>query len=69
VLVSTDGLSEVLDHDGEPWGYRRVAEAFAQAAQREPESLLDELLEAAERYAGGRELPDDITLVAIRTIE
>ncbi len=66
VLVSTDGLSEVLDRDGEPWGYHRVAEAFARGALRGPERILDDLLQAAEAYAGGRELPDDVTLVAIQ---
>jgi serine phosphatase RsbU (regulator of sigma subunit) len=69
VLVSTDGLSEVLDRDGEPWGYQRVAEAFARAAQGGPESILDDLLLAAEAHAGGRELPDDITLAAIQARE
>jgi serine phosphatase RsbU (regulator of sigma subunit) len=66
VLVSTDGLSEVLDRDGEPWGYQRVADAFAQAARLEPENILDNLLLAAESFAGGGECPDDITLAAIQ---
>jgi len=66
LLVSTDGLAEVLDPSGDSWGYERVAGAFAQAARHGPERALDMMLQAMEAFSGGRPLPDDVTAVAIR---
>jgi serine phosphatase RsbU (regulator of sigma subunit) len=68
-LVFTDGLAEVLDPADDPFGYRRVADAFARAADREPEGILQTLLDGAQEYAKGRALTDDVTLVAIRARE
>ena len=69
VLISTDGLAEVVDPDGESWGYDRVAEAYGRAADGEAEAILDALLAAAETFGRGCDLPDDVTLVAIQARE
>jgi serine phosphatase RsbU (regulator of sigma subunit) len=69
VLVTTDGLAEVLDPAGKPWGYESVAEAYAQVAHLEAEGIISELLQEAESFASGRELADDVTLIAIQARE
>jgi serine phosphatase RsbU (regulator of sigma subunit) len=69
VLVSTDGLAEILDPEGNPWGYEGMAEAYRRHAHRDPEDILDALLETGEAYAGEGGLSDDVTLVAIKARE
>ena len=65
-LVFTDGLAEVLDPAGDPFGYTRVADAFVRAADHGPEWIVQALLDEAQHHASGQALTDDVTLVAVR---
>ena len=65
-LVFTDGLAEVLDPAGEPFGYTRVGDAFSRVANQRPEGIVQALLDEAQHHADGRALVDDVTLVAIQ---
>jgi serine phosphatase RsbU (regulator of sigma subunit) len=66
LLLMTDGLPELTDPEGEPFGYGRVRETFEGLGGKRPEDVIAGLTAAAETWAGGQPAKDDITLVAIR---
>jgi serine phosphatase RsbU (regulator of sigma subunit) len=66
VLLMSDGIAEVVDSAGEPFGYQRVSGAFAAAASLEPEAVVGHLLEAADAHRAGAALSDDLTLLVLR---
>lgn len=66
VLLMTDGLPELTDPEGEPFGYVRVRETFEALGRKTPEDLIAGLTAAAEAWAAGQAAKDDITLVAVR---
>ena len=67
LLVMTDGLVELTDPDGEPLGYDRAAEIFAQVAHLDPEEAIEALLKLAADYHSGTPLHDDMTLVLLKS--
>jgi serine phosphatase RsbU (regulator of sigma subunit) len=66
VLLMSDGLPELTDPEGEPFGYVRVRETFESLGGKAPEDVIAGLTAAAEAWAAGQAPKDDITLVAIR---
>ena len=66
VLLMSDGLPELTDPQGEPFGYVRVRETFEGLGGKTPEDVIAGLTAAADSWAAGQAPKDDITLVAIR---
>jgi len=66
VLLMSDGLAEVADAGGEPFGYERVHKAFAAAASLAPDAVVAHLLGAADEHRSGAALSDDLTLLVLR---
>lgn len=66
VLVLSDGLPELPSPDGDPYGYRRCRDAFAEAAAGTPDEVVARLLAAAESWAGTATPADDMTFVVVR---
>jgi serine phosphatase RsbU (regulator of sigma subunit) len=66
VLLMSDGIAEVVDAEGEPFGYERVCEAFAAATSLEPDAVVARLLRAADEHRAGAPLSDDLTLLVLR---
>jgi serine phosphatase RsbU (regulator of sigma subunit) len=66
VLLSTDGLPELLDRRGEPFGYPRVRSFLGGCGAESPTGVLGQLTSRAEEWCGGEALRDDLTLVAIQ---
>jgi serine phosphatase RsbU (regulator of sigma subunit) len=66
LLLMTDGFPELLDGDGEPLGYDRVREIFAESGDRSPEQIIAELSKAAAAWNGGEPPDDDITFVVLK---
>jgi serine phosphatase RsbU (regulator of sigma subunit) len=68
VLFMSDGLPELRDGQGEPFGYDRSQAAFAAAAADDsaPAEVVARLQAAAEAWRGSRPQDDDITLVVLR---
>lgn len=64
VLAFSDGATDALSPEGEPFGNARLAAALA-AAPRDPDAVLDQVLTAITRFTRGAEPYDDITLVAV----
>ena len=66
LLLMSDGFPELTNAEGDPLGYGRVVDAFAEAAPAAPEVLLERLAATAEAWSGGAAPADDVTFVALR---
>ena len=65
VLFYTDGVTERLDGEGRMYDQPRLSATLAAAASRPAAAVVDEVVADLERFAGGHEPEDDVTLVAI----
>jgi serine phosphatase RsbU (regulator of sigma subunit) len=66
LLLMTDGLPELQDDRGEPFGYPRVRESFQELGGRTPEDVIAGLGDAARTWTGGKPPNDDVTFVVVR---
>lgn len=66
VLFMSDGLAELADLGGTPFGYERVKEILAATDATRPAEVLTELVEAGRSWAGEGPPPDDVTLLVVR---
>jgi serine phosphatase RsbU (regulator of sigma subunit) len=66
ILSISDGLAEISDQEGEPFGYDRIRDRFAAIAEQNAEAVVDALLEDAATHLAGREPQDDITIVVVK---
>lgn len=66
VVMISDGLTESFSIKGEEFGLEGVQRVLAAQEDRTPAKVGQALLDAAARHRGGREAPDDVTLVALR---
>jgi serine phosphatase RsbU (regulator of sigma subunit)/ActR/RegA family two-component response regulator len=71
LVLFSDGFPERFNGAGEQWGYDTVAHEIAAICARETsaEAIAGALVEACERFAGGREPDDDLTVVVVRARE
>jgi serine phosphatase RsbU (regulator of sigma subunit) len=65
-VLMSDGLPELLNVEGEPFGYTAVEQVVAQAGTGAPQAIVSALARAADTWAAGRPPNDDITFVVIR---
>lgn len=66
LLLMSDGLPELQDGTGEPFGYVRVRALFESLGGRTPDEIIAGLIEAARRWTGGKPPNDDMTFVVVR---
>ena len=66
VLFMSDGFAELLDPDGEPLGYDRARELFAEVANQDPHEIIAALETSGEQWRGSRPQFDDITFVVLK---
>ena len=66
LLLMSDGLPELQDGRGEPFGYPRVRGLFEELGGRAPEEIIAGLTAAARSWTGGEPPNDDVTFVAVR---
>ncbi len=66
VLMMTDGLPELANGEGDPLGYPRVRSLFEELGRQAPEEIIAGLSRAAEAWAAGEPVKDDVTLVVVR---
>lgn len=66
LLLMSDGLPELLDGTGEPFGYVRVRSLFESLGGRTPEEVVAGLIDAAGSWTGGKPPNDDVTFVVVR---
>ena len=66
ILLMTDGLPELANGEGDPLGYPRVRGLFEEMGSQAPEEIIAGLSRAAEAWAAGEAVKDDVTLVVVR---
>ena len=66
VVLLTDGITELPDRSDELLGHEAVLEVIRAHLHEPARRLVDRVYEAAEEYARGRALADDITIVLAR---
>jgi serine phosphatase RsbU (regulator of sigma subunit) len=68
LLLYTDGVVDVEGDDHEIFGIQRLKQSLAGGAARfvTAHDMIDAVLQAVQRFHSGRELEDDLTLVAIQ---
>jgi sigma-B regulation protein RsbU (phosphoserine phosphatase) len=66
VLLMSDGLPELPNADGEPFGYGRVRQTVDECAGCSPQEIIVRLSTAAEAWAGARPPADDVTFVVVK---
>ena len=62
LLLFTDGLYEVTNAGQEEYGQGRLKQTLRKHLHRPTESLLDDLLEDVQRFAGAGDFEDDVCL-------
>jgi sigma-B regulation protein RsbU (phosphoserine phosphatase) len=69
LFVFTDGVTEMLDHDGDFFGEERLRHWLTLHAAAGPRKATTAILNAVSAFAGGAEPADDITALAIRRVQ
>lgn len=64
-VLFTDGILEVPNEDGEPFGLKRLEQATKKALHESPRDLVESLVKAANQHAGSTVFPDDVCIVAV----
>ncbi|MGB7584624.1 MAG: SpoIIE family protein phosphatase [Terriglobales bacterium] len=68
LVLYTDGVTEAMDADGEEFGEPRLLAVLRKHSQSKVGSLLQAVVEAVQKFSGGSEQQDDITLVVARCV-
>ncbi|MGB5849098.1 MAG: two-component regulator propeller domain-containing protein [Ignavibacteriaceae bacterium] len=66
ILLSSDGLPELTNHNNEMYGYDRTKTEFQSVGEKEPEEIVDHLKNSASQWANDKEPDDDVTFVVIK---
>jgi sigma-B regulation protein RsbU (phosphoserine phosphatase) len=68
VVLYTDGVVEAVNGAGEMYGFERFLAAIAERRSLPAEALLSQLVEDVERFVGGVEKHDDVTIVVVKKV-
>ena len=66
ILLLTDGLPEQMNNEEEMFDYSRVKTHFSEIVKYAPNTIIEKLVEAGDKWMNGRLQDDDITFVVIR---
>ena len=66
LFVYTDGVMDAINEHGEPFGTERLLEAMNREPGASPSVLLQTLEAAVDRFTGGADQPDGITMLALK---
>ena len=66
LIAFTDGISEAMNLQDEEWGEERLLDTIRKRRSASAQELLDDLFDAATRFAGAAPQHDDMTLVVMR---
>jgi len=69
VVLYTDGVVEAVNASGEMYGFDRFLAAIGEGRSLPSEALLSGLVHEVERFVGGVEQHDDITIVIVKVEE
>jgi serine phosphatase RsbU (regulator of sigma subunit) len=66
VVFYTDGVVEAMNGNSEIYGFERLVNSIGEGRHLEAEAMLHKLLEDVERFVGGVEQHDDLTVVVVK---
>ena len=66
VLFMTDGFPELFNPQNEILDYPRAREIFQEIAHSAPDRIIEHLVDAANKWARGRQQDDDLTFVVLK---
>ena len=69
VFFYTDGLTEARSPSGEQYGMDRVLGVLESRAREKPEKILKALQNAVDKFHGGGEAEDDISMICFRRVK
>ena len=65
IVLYTDGIVEAMNHKEEIFGFERLLEIVQEASSMDADSLLKEILDRVNAFAGGAAQHDDLTVIII----
>lgn len=65
VILSSDGVVEAMNEEGELYGFERLTECVANAPRRGAWNILEWILNDARDFVGDAEMHDDLTLIVV----
>lgn len=68
LVFCSDGLFETLDKNGNTYGFERAREVLGVIGHRPAVEIVDALQNDCRRHQGGEELPDDVTVAAVKRL-
>jgi len=68
VLLYTDGITEAFNENDQEFGDERLKAILTEHAEKAPESILTEIHNALEAFAGSAEQSDDRTIVLAKCL-
>lgn len=68
LVFCSDGLFEALDKNGDAYGFERAREVLGVIGHRPAVEIVDALQNDCRRHQEGEELPDDVTVVAVKRL-
>jgi phosphoserine phosphatase RsbU/P len=69
LLVFTDGLTDCRDPRGQAFGHTRVEESLSRLVGQSGQGVCDALRDALTKFQSGASQDDDVTLVAVHSVE
>lgn len=66
ILLMSDGLPELVNEDGDLYGYKRIRNKFEEIAENEPEEIVTILKNSGSQWINDNEPDDDVTFVVIK---
>ena len=66
VVFYTDGITEMENAAGEMFGAERLGQAVTAHRADDPETMVSNVLGTLERFGGGAQHEDDLTLVVMK---
>jgi len=66
VCMYTDGLVELENKNHEQFGTQRVETLISENAKKHPEFIINQIIESAEKYSGGKKMADDLTIILLK---
>ncbi|OYT73830.1 MAG: hypothetical protein CFK52_00265 [Chloracidobacterium sp. CP2_5A] len=66
LVITSDGIVEALNEQGEVYGYEALASVMRRHARRGAQALCDAIVSDVKRHMGNAEQSDDITIIVIQ---
>lgn len=66
LFLYTDGLTEAENPEKQLYGDRRMLDALSQIHADAPKEIIDEIEKSVDKYAGGVDQSDDLTMLCLR---